>query len=85
MGSDARGRLDDFSTTATLLDGATVTIRRLGPDDYDAVVSLAITLSDEERYLRFFTVHPTYIGEWALSLTAPAAGLVALGSLNPAN
>ena len=70
---------DDFTTTATLLDGATVTIRRLLPADYDAVVALEMALSTEERYQRFFTVHPTYVGEWALSLTAPAEGVVALG------
>ena len=69
----------DFATTATLVDGESVTIRRLNPDDYDAVVALAIGLSEEERYLRFFTGHPTYIGDWALSLTAPAEGVVALG------
>ena len=66
--------------TATLLDGASVTIRRLTPDDYDAVVGLANELSGEERYLRFFTFHPTYIGEWALSMTAPAKGIVGLGA-----
>ena len=71
--------LDDFVTSATLLDGATVTVRRLSPGDYDAVVVLAEDLSEEERYTRFFTVHPAYIGEWALSLTAPSAGMVALG------
>src|SRR6478735_7544 len=71
--------LDDFVTSATLLDGATVTVRRLSPGDYDAVVVLAEDLSEEERYMRFFTVHPAYIGEWALSLTAPSAGMVALG------
>ena len=70
----------DSNTTATLLDGATITIRRLRPDDYDAVVRLAGELSGEERYQRFFTVHPAYIGEWSLSLTAPARGLVALGA-----
>ena len=75
----------EFATTAKLLDGAAVTIRRLNPDDYDAVVSLAITLSDEERYQRFFTVHPTYIGEWALSLTTPAVGVVALGVIEDAD
>ena len=69
----------ELATTTTLLDGATVTIRRLSPGDYDAVVCLASQLTDEERYLRFFTVHPTHIGEWALSLTAPAVGVVALG------
>ena len=52
---------DDFTTTTTLLDGATVTIRRLLPTDYGAVVALETELSAEERYLRFFTVHPTYM------------------------
>jgi RimJ/RimL family protein N-acetyltransferase len=70
---------DDFSTTTRLLDGAKVAIRRLGPGDYDAVVRLATDLNSEERYQRFFTAHPAYIGEWALSLTAPAPGIVALG------
>jgi RimJ/RimL family protein N-acetyltransferase len=69
-----------FRTTATLVDGAEATLRILGMEDYDAVVSLAICLSAEERYQRFFTVHPTYIGEWALSLTKPAKGIVALGA-----
>ena len=40
----------EFVHTATLVDGETVTIRRLKPDDYDAVVYLAIDLSDQERY-----------------------------------
>jgi RimJ/RimL family protein N-acetyltransferase len=70
----------EFRTTATLIDGAEATLRILGPEDYDAVVSLAVCLSAEERYQRFFTVHPTYIGEWALSLTKPAKGIVALGA-----
>ena len=69
-----------FPTTATLIDGAEVTLRILGAKDYDAVVSLAICLSTEERYQRFFTAHPTYIREWALSLTKPAKGIVALGA-----
>jgi RimJ/RimL family protein N-acetyltransferase len=70
----------EFRTTATLVDGAEATLRILVPDDYDAVVSLAICLSAEERYQRFFTIHPTYIGEWALSITKPAEGIVALGA-----
>lgn len=70
---------DEPGAAATLLDGATVTIRRLEPDDYDAVVRLATELSAEERYQRFFTIHPAYIAEWAKSLTEPAEGVVALG------
>jgi RimJ/RimL family protein N-acetyltransferase len=70
----------DFGATATLIDGATITIRCLYPDDYDAVVRVASELTSEERYQRFFTIHPAYIGEWALSLTAPAKGVVAIGA-----
>jgi RimJ/RimL family protein N-acetyltransferase len=69
-----------FFFTATLVDGAEATLRTLHPDDYDAVINLSVYLSAEERYQRFFTVHPTYIGEWALSLTKPAEAIVALGA-----
>jgi GNAT superfamily N-acetyltransferase len=81
MAPEMSDRPDDFATAATLLDGAIVTIRRLRPSDYDDVVALEIALSDEERYRRFFTVHPTYVGGWALSLTTPKAGIVALGAV----
>ena len=69
-----------LSTTATLVDGADAALRILVPEDYDAVVSLAVCLSAEERYLRFFTMHPAHIGDWALSLTKPEHGIVALGA-----
>ncbi len=68
------------ASVATLLDGAKVTVRRLRRDDYDAVVRLASELTGEERYQRFFTVHPAHIPQWALSLTEPAEGIVALGT-----
>ena len=48
--------MDDVFTS-TLQDGATVQVRRLEPADIDAVIALHDTLSDRERYLRFFTVH----------------------------
>lgn len=70
----------DFTTTTTLVDGATVVIRSLRSGDYDAVVRLASELTRQERYQRFFTVYPTYIGEWALSLTMQAEGIVAIGA-----
>lgn len=57
-----------------------VTIRRLEASDYDAVVGLVADLTVEERYLRFLTRYPTYIGEWALSLTTASAHVVALGA-----
>jgi RimJ/RimL family protein N-acetyltransferase len=78
MASEMPDWSDDLATVATLLDGAVISIRRLSPRDYDEVVALEIAL--KERYLRFFTVHPAYVGEWALSLTAPKAGVIALGA-----
>src|SRR5690348_13605114 len=73
------GSIDGFTSDTRLLDGAQATVRRLVPDDYDAVVALAADLSAEERYLRFFTAHPADVGKWAGSLTSPAGGVVALG------
>ncbi len=70
---------DESDSVATLLDGRTVVLRRLLTDDYDAVVRLASELTGQERYQRFFTVHPAHIVAWAQSLTAPADGIVALG------
>jgi GNAT superfamily N-acetyltransferase len=46
-----------------------VNVRRLRVDDYDAVVRLAEALDQRERYLRFFTAHPTHLDDWARSLT----------------
>lgn len=63
-----------------LLDGTTALVRRLEATDFDAVVELADALSDEERYLRFFTLHPSHVADWARSLTDPSAGAVALGA-----
>lgn len=52
-----------------LKDEACVEIRRLAIPDYAAVVLLSETLTEHERYLRFFTMHPGYLDEWARSLT----------------
>lgn len=66
-----------------LLDGRSkVTLRDLTPADFDVVAELADGLSDDERYLRFFTAHPGYIPQWAASLTQPASGAVALGAFD---
>lgn len=69
-----------FYDVATLFDGAKVILRTLRPDDYHAVTALAEALTDRERYFRFFTQHPSYIGEWARSLTRSRPGSVALGA-----
>jgi hypothetical protein len=52
---------------ATLLDGSLVALRRLDVDDLDGVMALSETLTESERYCRFFTAHPT-LKNWARSL-----------------
>ncbi len=71
----------DIPRIVPLFDGrATVTLRRLTPADFDGgVVELADELSEDEKYLRFFTARPAFIPQWAASLTEPADDVVALG------
>lgn len=71
--------VDDVSA-ATLRDGATVQLRRLEPADIDAVIALHDTLSDRERYLRFFTMHPVYLKTVADKLTEDDGEDYALGA-----
>lgn len=63
-----------------LKDEACVEIRRLAIPDYDAVVRLSETLTEHECYLRFFTMHPGYLDEWARSLTEQREDLFAIGA-----
>lgn len=81
-GARARDAVVDVGATATLPDGVTVTLRRLSTSDFDSVLQIADTLNDRERYLRFFSVHPGCLAEWADSLTAPGPGVVAIGAFD---
>ena len=65
---------------ATLRDGATVQTRRLGYADRDAVIELHDTLTEDERYLRFFTMHPAYLQTLAHKLTEDNGENYALGA-----
>jgi len=69
----------DLPVCATLIDGATVQIRTLDPGDYDALVELLMTLTDRERYMRFFTMNPACLNEWARSLVIPNDDQYVLG------
>jgi hypothetical protein len=42
---------------STLRDGASVLLWRLEPAAFDAVIALHGTLSERDRYFRFFTMH----------------------------
>jgi L-amino acid N-acyltransferase YncA len=73
-------RVVDDEFTSTLLDGSTVSLRRLGSADIDAVIALHDTLSDRELYLRFFTMHPAYLKTLANKLTNDNCEDYALGA-----
>jgi RimJ/RimL family protein N-acetyltransferase len=72
----------DQVSHAVLLDGSTVLLRRLDAGDFEAVVGLAETLTDEERWLRFFTLHPANLQAWARSLTERSSDQYALGAFD---
>lgn len=61
-------------------DGAEVAIRSLQPTDADRVVALYQSLTDEECYFRFFTMHPAQLQNCARSLTEPSPDQCAVGA-----
>lgn len=63
-------------------DGADVAIRVLQPGDTDRVVALYQSLTDEECYFRFFTLHPAHLQNWARSLTEPSPDQCAIGAFD---
>ncbi len=65
---------------AELIDGDVITVRRLDPRDADNLVRLYETLTDDECYLRFFTLHPAHLHAWARSLTDHSNGQYAVGA-----
>jgi GNAT superfamily N-acetyltransferase len=73
-------RVVDEVFTSTLRDGATVSLRRLEPTDIDAVIALHEALSDRDRYLRFFTMHPVYLKSLVDKLTDGNSQDYALGA-----
>src|ERR1700684_1740282 len=73
-------RVVDDVFASTLRDGAAVLFRRLEPADIDAVIALHDTLSERERYLRFFTMHPAHLKTVADRLTDGSSEDYALGA-----
>jgi len=65
---------------AKLMDGTAVSLRRLTGDDRKQVMSLLDSLSEEERYLRFFTIHPSHLGEWVDAVVGASADRFTLGA-----
>jgi len=66
-----------------LPDESVISLRELNPGDTDDVVRLYETLTDDERYLRFFTMHPAHLRDRARSITQRSNGQYALGHSTP--
>jgi GNAT superfamily N-acetyltransferase len=69
----------DVPAYVTLIDGARVQLRTLDRGDYDALIELVMTLTDRERYMRFFTMNPACLNEWARALVTPNDDQYVLG------
>lgn len=65
-----------------LLDGAQVCLRHLDKGDIDAVIELHKHLSDRERYMRFFVVHPAFLERFAEKVIQCDARHCALGAFD---
>ena len=60
-------------------------LRRDSPAGYPGLrrrCRLSKTLTEHERYLRFFTMHPGYLDEWVRSLTEQREDLFAIGAFD---
>jgi len=68
--------------TAELVDGSVIALRRLEPTDTEAIFGLYESLTDEERYLRFFAMHPAHLQERARSIAEPQSDQVSLGAFS---
>ena len=68
--------------TAELVDGSFIALRSLQPSDTDAIVGLYESLTDEERYFRFFAMHPAHLDERARSIAEPTSDQVSLGAFS---
>lgn len=69
-------------TTAELVDGSVIALRGLERSDTEAIVNLYESLTDQERYFRFFAMHPAYLDEWARVIAEPSEDQVSLGAFS---
>jgi L-amino acid N-acyltransferase YncA len=77
-----RGQRLEQSCTAELIDGSVILLRQLEPSDTDEILSLYGSLTDDERYLRFFTMQPARLEDWARSIAEPRSDQYSLGAFS---
>lgn len=74
--------LEQGTSTAELVDGSVISLRQLTPGDADGILSLYQSLTDEERYFRFFTMRPAALEGWARSIAEPRSDQYSLGAFS---
>jgi L-amino acid N-acyltransferase YncA len=80
--SSSTDTMSEQASTAELIDGSVISIRQLEPSDTDAILGLYESLTDEERYLRFFTMRPAHPENWARSISEPSNDQCSLGAFS---
>src|SRR6186997_3365164 len=74
------GKCLEQASTAELIDGSVISLRRLKPSDAKEILALYESLTDEERYFRFFAMHPAHLEDWARSIAEPRSDQYSLGA-----
>jgi L-amino acid N-acyltransferase YncA len=75
-------RSSEQAVTAELIDGSVILLRQLKSTDAQDVLALYESLTDQERYLRFFAMHPAGLDGWARSIAEPRSGQYAIGAFS---
>ena len=66
--------------TAELIDGSVILLRQLKLSDAEEISALYESLTDEERYFRFFAMHPAHLEDWARSIAERRDDQYSLGA-----
>jgi L-amino acid N-acyltransferase YncA len=76
------GQRVEQASTAELIDGSVISLRRLKLSDAEEILVLYESLTDEERYFRFFAMHPADLEDWARSITERRSDQYSLGAFS---
>ena len=76
------GQRLEQACTAELIDGSVILLRQLELSDAEEILVLYESLTDEERYFRFFAMHPAHLEDWARSIAEPRDDQYSLGAFS---
>ena len=76
------GQRLEQACTAELIDGSVILLRQLELSDAEEILALYESLTDEERYFRFFAMHPAHLEDWARSIAERRSDQYSLGAFS---